>query len=328
MRNKYVADGEAFLKSCVFHGLAHSYDIRTGKYVKPYPEVTGYIIKYFCDHGNDIPSNIVRAANKLVRIQDKKTGGYASFDSNDILFAFDTSQILIGLAAIYLRTKKEKYKRAAIKAGEFLLMMQMNNGAIAPIFDRKKSEIVISEQHYSIWNGPWSGLMCKLTEGFQALYDITNDEKYMTAKEKTASFYADAEYIECTHPMGYWLEGLYEGKKFDKVDEILKDKVIPRIRNNGYIAYKEDLDYAYTSGIIQLGIILFKRGFTDEADRIRDFARVVQSKTSSGGIVQYCDKDGNIDNHIHTEINSWGTKYYCELERMMDKAEQCIKRLD
>ena len=122
-------------------------------------------------------------------------------------------------------------------------MMQLDNGAIAPIFDRAKSEIVINKELYSIWNGPWSGLMCKLTEGFQALYDITNDEKYLDAKEKTANFYVNAEYIECTHPLGYWLEGLYEGGKIDKVDEILKEKVIPRINENGYIAYKEDLEY-------------------------------------------------------------------------------------
>lgn len=320
--NNYVAKGEDFLKRCVFHGLAHSYDVQTHRYVKPYPEVTGYVIKYFCDYGDDIPSNIVRAANKLVGIQDKKTGGYASFDNDDILFAFDTSQILIGLTAIYRRTKKKKYMNAALRAGDFLLMMQMDNGAIAPAFDRRKSEIVISEQLYSIWNGPWSGLMCKLTEGFQALYDLSNDEKYLRAKVKTADFYANAEYIECTHPLGYWLEGLYEGGKYDKVDEILKGKVIPRIRDNGYIAYREDLDYAYTSGIVQLGIILYKRGFMDEAESIRSFTRTVQSNNNSGGIIQYCDDEGAPDNHIHREINSWGTKYFCELERIMDKAAQ------
>ena len=162
--------------------------------------------------------------------------------------------------------------------------------------------------------------MCKLTEGFQALYDLSNDEKYLMAKVKAADFYADAEYIECTHPLGYWLEGLYEGGKYDKVNEILKEKVIPRIRDNGYIAYREDLDYAYTSGIVQLGIILYKCGFTDEAESIRSFTRTVQSNHNSGGIIQYCDDEGAPDNHIHREINSWGTKYFCELERIMEKS--------
>ncbi len=317
-KNTYIVKAENYLKSCVFRGLAHSYDVIGNRYVKPYPEVTGYVIKYYCDYSTDIPSNIIRAANKLVRIQDKKTGGFASFGNNNILFSFDTSQILIGLAALYERTQKMKYKTAAIKSGDFLLMMQMDNGAIAPTYDRKAAEISIDGHLYDIWNGPWSGLMCKLTEGFQALYNITKDSKYLDAKKKAADFYVDSEYIECTHPLGYWLEGLLEGGKYEKVDEILTNKVIPRIQENGYIPYKEDLEYAYVSGIVQLGIILYKRGFTEEAKKIRGFIRTVQSKNNTGGIFQYCDNEGNLDNHVHTEINSWGTKYFCELEAMMD----------
>ena len=316
MKNSYVEKGESFLKACVFGGLAHSYDVLTKRYVKPYPEVTGYILKYFCDYAEEIPSNIIRAANKLVRIQDKKTGGYASFANDGTLYSFDTSQILIGLSALYKRQKKEKYKEAAIKAGNFLLMMQMDNGAIAPTYDRKKNEIVIEKNLYNIWNGPWSGLMCKLTEAFQALYEITDDFKYIEVKRKIADFYVDAEYIEYTHPMGYWLEGLIEGEKFEKVDKILKEKVVPRVRANGYIPYKENLNYAYVSGIVQLGIILYKRSFFNEAEKIKNFVRSVIDRYDIGGVIQYCDKNGNLDVSVHSEINSWGTKYFCELERM------------
>lgn len=319
-KNIYVLNGEKYLKECVIRGLAHSYDVLLKKYNKPYPEVTGYIIKYFCDYSDELPSNIIKAGKKLVNLQDKKTGGFPSFDKNYYLYSFDTSQILIGLSALYMRTLNEKYRKAAINAGEFLLRMQLANGAITPIYNKSNSEIIIDKKTYSIWNGPWSGLMCKLTEGFQALYELTNDRKYLLAKEKTAEFYLNADYIECSHPLGYWLEGLYSGEKYNKVDEILKEKVIPRIKENGFISYREDLEYAYTSGIIQLGIILFKRGFKQEAEKIRDFGRLVQSKNQTGGIFQYCDKDGNLDNNVHTEINSWGTKYYCELEMLLDEA--------
>lgn len=318
MENKYVLAGERFLKRCVFGGLAHSYDVITCKYVKPYPEVTGYLIKYFCDNYDKLPFNIVYAGNKLVRIQDKKTGGYASFGNKNILYAFDTSQILIGLAALYHKTGKEKYKIAAVRGGDFLLAMQMENGAIAPIYDKMKEEIIIDKNTYSIWNGPWSGLMCKLTEGFQTLYELTGDNKYLVAKEKTANFYVQAEYIESTHPLGYWLEGLWEGGKLEKVDEVLNNKVIPRIRENGYIPYKENLGYAYVSGVIQLGIILFKMGYIEEAVRIRDYGRSVQEKFRSGGLFHYADENGKLDGTVHSEINSWGTKYYCQLERMME----------
>ena len=55
--NQYVEKGEYYLQKCVFKGLAHSYDVSSGKYVKPYPEVTGYVIKYFCDNYEVIPKN-------------------------------------------------------------------------------------------------------------------------------------------------------------------------------------------------------------------------------------------------------------------------------
>lgn len=318
MGNCYVEKGEKYLLDCVFDGLAHSYDVPSKKYVKPYPEVTGYVIKYFCDNREKLPKNIIRAANKLIKIQDSKTGGFSSFSDRNSLYAFDTSQILIGLVAIYERTGKEKYKKAAIKAGEFLMMMQQGNGAIVPIYHRKENNFYIDHNTYSIWNGPWSGLMCKLTEGFEALYGLTKDNKYKEAKEKTADFYEDADYIECTHPLGYWLEGLYAAKRLDKVDAILREKVIPRIQENGYIPYKEELDYAYVSGVVQLGIILYKMGYKKEAAKIRNYGRIVQGKDLSGGLFEYAGQTGELDNHVHTEINSWGTKYFCELERAME----------
>lgn len=315
--NKYVEKGEHYLKNCVFKGLAHSYDVPNGKYLKPYPEVTGYVISYFCETYSEIPKNIIKAGDMLVRLQDKQTGGYASFSDRNILFSFDTSQILIGLAALYNKTGKSKYKKAAIKAGDFLLLMQLDNGAILPIYDRKAHEQCVRDDIYSIWNGPWSGLMCKLTEGFQALFDLTTEDKYLDAKKKAAEFYEKAEYIECTHPLGYWLEGLYEAGKLEKIEDVLISNVIPRIRDNGYIPYREDLDYAYVSGVIQLGIILCKMGHIEEAKKIREYGRLVQSKGVNGGIFQYADADGNLDNHVHTEINSWGTKYFCQLERLL-----------
>lgn len=319
--NKYIEKAEKFLSDCVFSGLAHSFDVPTQKWVKPYPEVTGYILKYFCENYSVIPSNIERAGNYLTKIQDKKFGGFYFFGEKSTLYSFDTSQILIGLSGLYAITQNEKLKESAVKAGDFLLMMQLDNGAIIPAYDKRREEAVVSSQLYSIWNGPWSGLMCKLTEGFQALYELTKDEKYFDAKTRAANFYSKSKYIECTHPLGYWLEGLYEAGYIQMVDDILVEKVIPRIRDNGYIPYKEDLDYAYVSGCIQLGILLYKTGHIEYAKKIRDYGRLVQSKNSSGGLFQYADEQGELDHHIHTEINSWGTKYFCQLERILERGE-------
>lgn len=82
------------------------------------------------------------------------------------------------------------------------------------------------------------------------------------------------------------------------------------LQSNGYIPYAAQLPYAYVSGTVQLGIILFKMDYVKEALHIRDYARRVQLKDVSGGLFQYTDKDSNLDNHIHTEINSLGNKVF------------------
>ena len=316
--NEYVKRGEKYLLGCVFDGLAHSFDVVSEEYVKPYPEVTGYLLKYFCDR-NYIEEKIISAANKLVSLQNEETGGWPSFYDTHKLYTFDTAQILIGLCGLYEKTNDEHYLYAAIKGGDFLIKMQLDNGGFAPIYNCITKQKVIDDNIYDIWNGPFSGLMCKVTEAYQALFDVTGKKDYLTLKKKVVEFYISSKYIEYTHPLGYWLEGLYCAERYDVIDSILQEKVIPRIRKNGYIPYSEQLPYAYVSGVIQLGIILWKMGYKELAILIRDYGRKVQEEHYSGGLFQYANEYGELDSHVHTEINSWGTKYFCELELMIEE---------
>ena len=65
-----------------------------------------------------------------------------------------------------------------------------------------------------------------------------------------------------------------------------------------------------------MGILLYKVGFLDESHLILKWARRVQENHSSGGLFQYADPQGKMDRHVHMEINSWGTKYFCQMERL------------
>lgn len=315
--NQYIRQGEKFLNDCLFEGLAHSYDVIEKKYKKPYPEVTGYLLEYF-GKNNNISPKLIDAADYLVELQDVVSGGWPSFFNKKNLYTFDTSQIVIGLCEAYRVTGDDKYRKSAEKGGQFLKSMQLENGAFVPIYDCIDKEGIVSRETYKDWNGPFSGLMCKLTEGYKSLFDITGDKEYIERINLTAKFYSNSDPIEYTHPMSYWLEGLYEAGNNVLVDNILLKKVIPNIRDNGYIPYTEDLPYAYVSGTIQLGIMLYKLGYKEYAKKIRDYGRLVQSKHSSGGLFQYANENGNLDMHVHTEINSWGTKYFCQLERMIE----------
>lgn len=316
MSNLFVEKAENWLYECAFDGLAHSLDAKSEKWLKPYPEVTGYLLEYLCLN-NYNEKKLNKIAKTLLKYQNKN-GGFPSFCDKSTLFAFDTSQILIGFCEFFNKTGDKKYYNAAIKAGDFLMNCQLDNGAFVPIYNTKSNQYIINQETYKTWNGPFSGLMCKLTEGYNALYKMTNDNKYKERIGLTISFYKTQKDIEHTHPMGYFLEGLYAGGEEKIVKNKLEKLILPRIRDNGYIPYCENLPYAYVSGTIQLGIMLFKTGFVDEAKKILNYARLVQSKHPSGGLYQYADKNGELDSHVHTEINSWGTKYFCQLERLLE----------
>lgn len=320
--NKYLTNAESFLKKCLFDGLAHSYDTKTNTFVKPYPEVTGYVIKYLCDYCDASDDDNVKAARKkLIELQHKK-GGYRTFFNNRYLFSFDTAQIINGLCSLYSKKPDSELLNTIKKGGNFLLKMQMPNGSFYPVYDcylhcrRKPKEM------YNLWDGPISGINCKITETLSSCYEVTGDKRFKEAIEIAGSFYKKSRPLKHTHPLGYWLEGLYQVGEVEFVKEFLIKEVLPRIEDNGFISYDGTLDYSYMSGEIQLAILLAKVGQIDAAKRIRNFARIVQQNNCTGGIIQYATRSGEIDNHVHAEVNSWGTKYFCELERILQSYEK------
>ena len=93
------------------------------------------------------------------------------------------------------------------------------------------------------------------------LYEITGEKYWLECVAKSVEFYQYSKYIEPSHPLGYWLEGLLAAGKYNIIIDIVKNKVIPRIQTNGFISYTNKVSYSYVSGAIQLGILLWKVGY-------------------------------------------------------------------
>ncbi len=330
MNNIYIDKAESYLQNCIINGLANSFDVKKQIYVKPYPEVTGYVLTYFCEH-NIHDKTVYEMAKRLVSLQDS-AGGWSSFFNTNYLYTFDTAQILNGLCKYYLTTNNKQqttnnrlYNIIEL-AVHFIKYMQLENGAFVPLFDKIKCERVLMRQTYDIWNGPFSGIMLKCVESLIAANLLLNDTSLKTVIDRAANYYSEAEYIPYTHPLAYYLEGLLALGLEDKASKVVK-LIIPQILENGFIPYNPSLQYSYVSGSMQLGIILYKLGYKNLAKSIRNYGRIVQSNHKSGGLFQYAKNDGSLDESVHTEINSWGTKYFCELERMfMEDDYKCQRR--
>jgi hypothetical protein len=312
-KNNSVELAEHFLLSTIKNGLAHSYDVKKQRWVKPYPEVTGYILSYFSKYCSVIPVEVHLAAKQLCKIQHQ-TGGFPSFDTGPYLFTFDTAQILHGLLSLYRRTNERTLLNASKKAAAFIMNMQTDNGAMFPIYNTAINAKYVNND--GAWGHSFSYIQIKNVEGLLLLNELTGDSCYLAVVKKLVKYGRENFDLTFTHPGAYFFEGMLAAGEKEFVSTQLKEKIVPRLRPNGFLPYSEGLHYAYVSGSIQMGILLYKVGLVEQARLIFEWARVVQSNHCSGGLFQYANADGNLNSVIHSELNSWGTKYYSELARL------------
>jgi len=315
--NSHIKLAENFLLNSIRNDqLANSYDVKKKCYVKPYPEATGYLLSYFSEYYNDIPSQIILAADYLCRIQSEN-GGYTSFNNKNYLFTFDTAQIMHGFASLYKKTKAGKYLNAAKKCADFVSEMVLENGMTFPIYDKKINAKYVKKD--GGWGISFSYIQVKNIEGLLLMYELTNDIRYKNTAIKLRDYgkkYCDLTFI---HPGAYCLEGLLSIGEKDFVYDKLKKEITPRIHPNGFLSYSKELSYSYVSGSVQMGILLYKVGLNEYAHSILEWARKVQLNHGSGGLFQYANPDSSLNTEVHAEINTWGTKYYAQLERIFSK---------
>ena len=117
-------------------GVAHSYDIRAKKWHASYPETTGYVIPTLYDYAKyyDAPAYAV-AARKMTEwecdIQLADGGVRAGTMAAEIIAPtiFNTGQALFGWAKAYTETGDERFKSSLIRASDWLVAAQDDDGA-------------------------------------------------------------------------------------------------------------------------------------------------------------------------------------------------------
>lgn len=117
-------------------GVAHSYDIRAGKWLSSYPETTGYVIPTLYDYANYYGGAEYAAAAR--RMTDWESdiqmpdGGVRAGTMDAPVVAptiFNTGQVLFGWAKAYLETGDERFKSSLIRASDWLVEAQDDDGA-------------------------------------------------------------------------------------------------------------------------------------------------------------------------------------------------------
>jgi hypothetical protein len=119
-------------------GVSAWYSLVTG-WSHPYIETTGYIINTFLDCATQFPTSskdlLARAEymGDFLISQQLVNGGFRTATSAQQdpspPTVFNTGQDLLGLSDLFKKTGKEKYRKAAIKAADFLCKIQEPDGS-------------------------------------------------------------------------------------------------------------------------------------------------------------------------------------------------------
>lgn len=117
-------------------GVAHSFDIKKGKWTSSYPETTGYVIPTLYDYARYYQApQYAEAAERMTAwesdIQMPDGGVRAgTMDADPVVSTiFNTGQVLFGWARAYLETNNSRYKESLIRASDWLVSVQDPDGA-------------------------------------------------------------------------------------------------------------------------------------------------------------------------------------------------------
>jgi hypothetical protein len=312
---QHIRKAERFLLVCL-GPLARIYDVEKKCWGSLYPAATGLLIAYFAKYYQIIPKEIWSAADFLLKIQHP-LGGFFSYDSLEALYTFDTGLIMHSFLMLYRRTHNEAYLDAAKKCYSFISGAVLHPGEILPKYILKENCYTKSTDCHHI-GGHEGCIQAKLLEGFLMLFSITNDIKIANFINEIANF---SKVMQCvvrlTASMGYYLEGIFAVWGRDNLVLTELQNILETKTDKGFIPYYQGSSFACVSGSAQLAILLWKCGFKKEAKSISSWLKIVQANHPLGGLFQYANEDGSLNTDISKNITSWGTKYFCELEKLI-----------
>lgn len=116
-------------------GVSSHYDLAQKQWGKPYRETTGYIIETFLDYAG--LTGLEQYTYRAIKMgewelgEQCSDGAFGEPKSNGEIGkkVFNTGQVILGLIRLYRVTRDNKYLAAAVKAADWLLANQENDGS-------------------------------------------------------------------------------------------------------------------------------------------------------------------------------------------------------
>jgi len=326
-------------------GVSYGYGLLDG-WRAPYPETTGYCIPTFLRYaGVSGDRSFFERAQAMaeweLRVQ-RPDGGFAGGpvrpNPDRLGVAFDTGQVLQGLVAIYRETSDERFRRAAERAGEWLVAHQHEDGAWRDCLPPGHT----LPRAYNV-RSCWSLLQLHEVSPQSKFRDAAaRHVEWTLARQQVNGWFRDNSFVPdapaLTHTIGYVLEGLIECWQYLKDDRILDatvrggEAVRDELERRGWLPatfdanWKSSDRYSCVTGCAQIAISWFRlfeatgrREFLDSAIASNRWLksrqlRALPDENLKGGIPGSYPVYGAYE-RLH--LPNWAAKFFADA--MMDE---------
>jgi hypothetical protein len=279
------------------------------KWVKPYPEVTGYLLSYFSGSSIMKP-DLTESVKKLLELQ-LPDGSWPSF-YGDLTngYTFDTSQILHGL----LKQNWVVSKKLDASVNQALGFLEGRMKFIFPLSRARENGSGFEIFRKRDWAYGVSPINFKLAELLEVvpICNPLSHPRLPKKIERMRRFSRVLPQLEEAHPGAYQLEGLLALGKIELVKQRLTQYFMPD--NDGKIPAYPGAEFSYNSGSVQLAILWAKCGCPDISQNI--LSNILQYvETWNDHFLTMPQYSGTASPHM--EYSTWGVKYLCELLTLM-----------
>ena len=336
-------------------GVAHSYDIRAKKWLASYPETTGYVISTLYDYARHYKApEYAAAAYRMTKweceIQLADGGVRAGTMDAEIVAPtiFNTGQALFGWASAYKETGEEDFRVALVRAADWLLAAQDEDGA----WRRFPSPFTTSKLNSYNTRSAFG-----MVRAFQAL----QDERYLLGAVANVDWTlaraqhngwlpdnclgSNPDHTALTHTIAYSIRGILEvGLAANRKDHIehalhMAKMVALQQRADGALPayyspeWKTTVNWSCITGNSQMAInwlrlarLTGETGLIEHAKRANRFNMSIQDLTTSNANVRGAMKGSHPVNggYMTYRYPNWATKFFMDglmLEQLYDKID-------
>ena len=317
------------------NGVSEGYHLYHG-WLPSYPETTGYIIETFCHYAErtaneQFRDSAIKMAEWLASIQNSDGSIPDSYFRKKMVF--DTGQVIFGFVRIFEETGNKKYKDAAVKAADWIITQQEQDGSWIRHAAHNIPHTYYSRVAWSLLEAHRIASRDQYAECCVKNIDWCLRNQLSNGWFENASFNLKNHHRPFTHTIAYTIRGILESgialqeKKYIDAARNALDQLAKGIAGNGFVPGTFDRDwtgderFSCLTGSAQLSISYFKLARLLKSEEYSRIGSVINGYLKSKQNIR--TRNLNIrgatagsyplwGDYIHFTYPNWATKFFVD----------------